>query len=146
MKTRLNIKNFRIFDEDGAIFEINPITILTGCNSSGKSSMVKAVMLLNSFLGQIKKDIENGNEVDFSKYKLDFTQYPMNLLGRFDKVVNNRSESRKITIEYTVYSLIISKDVNVKLVFSANENDDLNNGYLENINISIDEDIFYDRR
>mgnify|MGYP003297928657 FL=1 len=58
MKTRLNIKNFRIFDEDGAIFEINPITILTGCNSSGKSSMVKAVMLLNSFLGQIKKDID----------------------------------------------------------------------------------------
>lgn len=144
MKTRLNIKNFRIFDEDGAIFEINPITILTGCNSSGKSSAVKAIMLLNSFLSQIKKDIENGKEVDdFSKYKLDFTQYPMNLLGRFDKVVNNRSESRKITIEYTVYSLIISKDVNVKLVFSANENDDLNNGYLENITISIDEDIFY---
>ena len=143
MKTRLNIKNFRIFDEDGAIFELNPITILTGCNSSGKSTMVKAVMLLNSFLSQIKKDIDNNNEVELSKYKLDFTQYPMNLLGRFDKVVNNRSESRKITIEYTVYSLIISKDVNVKLVFSANENDDLNNGYLENITISIDEDIFY---
>lgn len=143
MKTKLNIKNFRIFDEDGAIFEINPITILTGCNSSGKSSMVKAVMLLNSFLSQIKKDIENGNEVDLRKYKLDFTQYPMNLLGRFDKVVNNRSESRKITIEYTVYSLIISKDVNVKLVFSANKNDDLNNGYLENITISIDGDFFY---
>ena len=143
MKTRLNIKNFRIFDEDGAIFELNPITILTGCNSSGKSSMVKAVMLLNSFLSQIKKDIDNNNEVELSKYKLDFTQYPMNLLGRFDKVVNDKSESPKVTIEYTVYSLIISKDVDVKLVFSADEHDDLNNAYLENISVCIDGEILY---
>lgn len=46
MNTKITIKNFRVFDEDGVTFELNPLTILTGCNSSGKSSMVKAILLL----------------------------------------------------------------------------------------------------
>ena len=55
MKTRFHIKNFRVFDENGVTFDLKPITILTGANSSGKSSMVKAMFLLDGFLGQIKK-------------------------------------------------------------------------------------------
>ena len=41
------LKNFRSFGEDGADFELAPITVLTGCNSAGKSSLVKALMLLS---------------------------------------------------------------------------------------------------
>lgn len=143
MKTKLNIKNFRIFDEKGVTFEINPITILTGANSSGKSSMVKAVFLLNSFLSQIKADLDKGEEVKLDKYKLDFSTYPNNLLGRFDKVVHNGSKSKTVTFEYTVYSLMLSKDVTVQLVFSADENDELNNAYLEKISFSTKEGVFY---
>ena len=80
MKTRLSIKNFRVFDENGVTFELNPITILTGSNSSGKSSVVKAICLLNSFLRQIKKAVDNGEKIELDKYKLDFNQYPINLL------------------------------------------------------------------
>ena len=143
MKSKLKIKNFRVFDEKGVIFEMNPITILTGSNSSGKSTVVKAVFLLNSFLSQIKKAIENGEPIDLSKYKLDFTTYPNNLLGRFDKVVHDGSESRSVTFEYSVYSLMLSKDVNVQLVFSSDENDELNNAYLDSITMSTDDGIFY---
>lgn len=143
MKSKLNIKNFRVFDDKGVIFEMNPITILTGSNSSGKSTAVKAVFLLNSFLSQIKKAIENGAPIELSKYKLDFTTYPNNLLGRFDKVVHDGSESRSVTFEYSVYSLMLSKDVNVQLVFSADENDELNNAYLDSITMSTDEGMFY---
>lgn len=143
MKTSLNIKNFRVFDENGVSFEINPITILTGSNSSGKSSVVKAIFLLNSFLSQIKKAIENGDPVQLDKFKLDFTMYPNNLLGRFDKVVHEGTESRTVTIEYTVHSLMLSKDVNVQLVFSADENDVLNNAYLDSITMSTNEGVFY---
>ena len=32
-----SIKNFRSFGNDGADFELAPITVLTGCNSAGKS-------------------------------------------------------------------------------------------------------------
>ena len=49
MNTNLTIKNFRVFDEEGVTIELKPLTILTGCNSSGKSSVVKAVLLLNDF-------------------------------------------------------------------------------------------------
>ena len=108
MKTTLNIKNFRVFDENGVTFELNPVSILTGSNSSGKSSVVKAIFLLNSFLSQIKRAIENGNPIELDKYKLDFTTYPNNLLGRFDKVVHDGSESNSITIEYTTHSLMLS--------------------------------------
>ena len=55
MNTKLTIKNFRVFDENGVTIDLSPITILTGCNSSGKSSIVKAVILLDSFLKQVKE-------------------------------------------------------------------------------------------
>lgn len=143
MKTSINIKNFRIFDENGVSFEFNPITILTGSNSSGKSSAVKAIFLLNSFLAQIKKADENGDAIELNKYKLDFTQYPNNLLGRFDKVINQKSNAKTISIGFSTYSLILSKDVYVELVFSANENDVLNNAYLDSIKMSTDDGVFY---
>ena len=143
MKTTLNIKNFRVFDENGVTIELNPVSILTGSNSSGKSSVVKAIFLLNSFLAQTKRAIENSDPIELDKYKLDFTTYPNNLLGRFDKVVHDGSQAKTVTIEYTTYSLMLSKEVIVQLVFSSDENDELNNAFLESMSMSTDEGVFY---
>lgn len=143
MKTNIAIKNFRVFDENGVTIELNPITILTGCNSSGKSSIVKAIFLLDSFLNQIQKDIDNGNPIRLNEYKLDFNTYPNSLLGRFDKVVHSGSSSQQVTMEYTVYSLMLSKDVTVRLVFSADSNDQLNNAYLDSISMSTIDGVFF---
>lgn len=143
MNTKFTIKNFRVFDENGVSIDIRPLTILTGCNSSGKSSIVKAAFLLNSLIKQVNKSIEEGEQIQLSKYKLDFTQYPNNLLGRFDKVIPNDSESHKVTLGYTVYSHMISKDVYVELTFEEDINDDLNNAYLTAISMSTDEGVFY---
>ena len=146
MKTNINIKNFRVFDDKGASFDINPLTILTGSNSSGKSSAVKAIFLLNSFLAQIKKAVVNGETIELDKYKLDFTKYPNNLLGRFDKVVNRNSNNKSISIGFSIHSLMLSKEVYVNLVFSADENDVLNNAFLESFEMSTDEGLFYSSR
>lgn len=143
MKTAFNIKNFRVFDENGVSFEFNPITILTGSNSSGKSSAVKAIFLLNSFLAQIKKAVANGDAIELDKYKLDFTNYPNNLLGRFDKVVNEKSNNKTISIGFSVYSLMLFKEVYVELIFSADENDVLNNAFLDSVSMSTNEGVFY---
>ncbi|MCR4826336.1 MAG: hypothetical protein K5882_05220 [Bacteroidales bacterium] len=43
---KYTVKNFKIFDEKGVTFDIAPITMLTGCNSSGKSSLVKSMTVL----------------------------------------------------------------------------------------------------
>lgn len=143
MNTQLSIKNFRVFDENGVRIDIKPLTILTGCNSSGKSSIVKAAFLLNSFMKQVNEAIENGDEIELSKYKIDFTGYPNNLLGRFDKVIPFGSSSQKMSLGYTIHSYMLSKDVDVELVFTADKNDDLNNAYLTSISMSTDEGVFY---
>lgn len=143
MDTKFTIKNFRVFDENGVSFDLKPLTILTGCNSSGKSSIVKALLLLNDFLSQIKNAIDKGNEVELADYKIDFYKYPLNLLGRFDKTVHEGSENHRITMEYVIYSRMISKDVTVQLVFAADDNDGLNNAYLHRITISTVDGVVY---
>ncbi len=143
MNTNLIIKNFRVFDEDGVKVEIKPLTILTGCNSSGKSTIVKAAFLLYSFMKQVSNAIENGDKLELNKFKLDFTCYPNNLLGRFDKVIPTGSSFQKVTLGYTVFSYMISQDVDVNLVFAVDKNDDLNNAYLDTISISNEDGVFY---
>ena len=143
MNTKFTIKNFRVFDENGVSIDIKPLTILTGCNSSGKSSIVKAAFLLNSFMNQINNAIEKGEKIQLSKYKLDFTQYPNNLLGRFDKIIPDGSSSHKVTLGYTIHSCLISKDVDVEFVFAVDKNDDLNNAYLVSIKMSTDDGVLY---
>ena len=143
MNTKFSIKNFRVFDENGVSIDIKPLTILTGCNSSGKSSIARSTLLLNSFLSQIKKAMDNGDPVNLSNYKMDFTSYPNNLFGTFNNVIPEGSSLRKISLGYTVYSLMLSKDVDVQLVFYSEENDKLNNAYLFSISMSIDGKVFF---
>ncbi|MCR4559771.1 MAG: AAA family ATPase, partial [Bacteroidales bacterium] len=102
MNTKLTIKNFRVFDEDGVTVDLKPITVLTGCNSSGKSSVVKAALMLNEFWKQQKDKLHTHG------VKIDFTTYPINLLGRFEKVLNNGENSKSFVCEYSVYSPLIS--------------------------------------
>jgi predicted ATPase len=45
MITDLSLKNFKAFEEES--FEFGPLTILSGLNSSGKSSVIQAIRLLN---------------------------------------------------------------------------------------------------
>lgn len=71
---KFTLKNFRSFKEL-AEFELRPINILTGQNNSGKSSLIKALVLLqNAPLS-----------------KLDFSKEPNNL-GEFKMVLNDDCE------------------------------------------------------
>jgi predicted ATPase len=45
MITNLSLKNFKAFEEES--FEFRPLTILSGLNNSGKSSVIQALRLLN---------------------------------------------------------------------------------------------------
>lgn len=129
MRYQYRIKNFRVFDEDGVQLNISPITILTGCNSSGKSSIVKSMLLVNQTLNELsqKGKLKTG-------IMLDFTEKGNNLLGTFDNVIHRGSESKEITIEYTVPSLLLNEDVVVSMKFERHWG--LNSGVLTEINIS----------
>jgi len=121
-----SIKNFRSFGEDGADFELAPITVLTGCNSAGKSSLVKALLLLS-------KTHENEIGGELSR-KTPSTIFPVSIqelaLGKFDNVLNKKSNNRSIEMSYTIWSNCLQEEVRVKRNFISKKNDVLNNGEL----------------
>ncbi len=133
MKTTLTIKNFRIFDSEGSTFDINPITILTGCNNSGKSSLVKACAL---FADWIKSTYEN---VKQDGYLAHMFRTPLRVtldylkLGQINSVLNNKN--REITLQFT-YSNLSLEDITVTYVFTKNDKDIANNAWLSSINIT----------
>ena len=133
MNTKYTIKNFRVFDSEGAEIKLNPLTLLTGCNSSGKSSIVKSLLLLCDYLSQLKEDKENGKEVKLTAHKLDFTKKPHNLLGKFSKVVNEKSTDNVISMSIQVHSYMLMQDVVLELSFGIDENDNMSNGYIKSV-------------
>ena len=73
MRTEYTIKNFRAFDENGVTVKFSPITILTGTNSSGKSSIVKSMVLLDTYRNSLKKNYEN-NQLESTYTTLNFSE------------------------------------------------------------------------
>ena len=110
-----SLKNFRSFGEEGADFELAPITVLTGCNSAGKSSLVKAQLLLEQAL----KDEKTNLHVSDKELKL----------GNFSKIINNRAKNGTVTFSYVIHSNLLCEDVRVILEFIDN-NDEVGDGKL----------------
>lgn len=125
MNTKFTLKKFRCFDSKGVTIDLRPITLLTGCNSSGKSSIVKALMLLSDYFQGTNK---NGKKYLFEQH-LDFTKKPHNLLGNFAKVVNKKSEEGIITMAICSHSRILQENVYLELLFEQSK-DELLNGTL----------------
>ena len=110
-----SLKNFRSFGEEGADFELAPITVLTGCNSAGKSSLVKSQLLLEQAL----KDEKANLHVSDKELKL----------GNFSKIINNRAKNGIVTFSYVTHSKLLYEDVRVTLEFIDN-NDVVGDGKL----------------
>lgn len=119
MNPIFSLKNFRSFSEDGADFELAPITVLTGRNSAGKSSMAKALVLLSR--------MPNHRRVVSPSLKL----YAKDLrLGNYEKVLHKNAADNEIVFAYKVWSNYLQEEVQVKRFFNSKKNDDLNDGYM----------------
>lgn len=85
-RLHLNINGFKCFKED-THFELNNITLLTGANSAGKSSVVQSLLLL--------KNISQSSHSDFdtSLVELDLNdeKYALNL-GTYDDIKTKSNE------------------------------------------------------
>lgn len=129
MNTRYTIKNFRVFDSEGVTVEIAPLTFLVGCNSSGKSSIVKSLSLLKSFFREEKTP---GHPAVGSV--IDFSVKPNDSLGSFRNAVRSGSREKAVTLQYDVYSKYIDDDVTVSLML---EDGDLGNAVVRQVRISL---------
>lgn len=115
-----SLKNFRSFGEDGADFELAPITVLTGCNSAGKSSLVKALMLLSPS----REGVSYTESLQVSSKDL--------CLGGYKNVAH---KDGKIIMSYKVWSADLQEILVVTRKFCAKRNDELNDGALFHLTV-----------
>lgn len=120
-----SLKNFRSFGEESADFELAPITVLTGCNSAGKSSLVKAQLLLEPVLKELVKGKGASDlELHVSGKEL--------MLGRFSKIINNHATNGIVSFTYEVFSNYLYDKIRVTLEF-VKKNDVVDDGDLSSI-------------
>ena len=132
MNTQLEIKNFRVFGLDGASVGFKPITILTGCNSSGKSTIVKSLLFLKEFFRKASDDLIRTGKYRPSLYNVEFT-LPELSLKSFSSAVNRLHKDQPIVISYTASSLEF--DYKVELSFRRKESDAFDRAWLNSMSV-----------
>ncbi len=119
----LGLHNFRIFN-NSTVLDFAPITVLTGPNNSGKSSILKALLLLKENLrpnAHLTMDIEKLNFLNGS-----------HKLGSFDSCINKDGDKDHIAFALP-FNLISSSDT---IILSYTRiNNKINNGHLKDITI-----------
>lgn len=126
---KFGIQNFRVFDKEGSTVNIKPITLLTGANSSGKSSMTKALLLLEDFLSQYAENKQIGQCV------LNFSSDRFRL-GNYSNVLNRRADADdRIVFSYINHSDFLNLDAKVSLSFMSNPNDQEGKGHFDSCEI-----------
>ena len=87
MMTKLEIKNFKAFRT--LQLTISPLTVLTGLNSTGKSSVLQALLLLKQSYGEASQ----GNNLILNGAYLN--------LGLSNDILNEKTEEELIEINYS---------------------------------------------
>ena len=129
-------------------FDLVPLTILTGANSSGKSSLFKALLLM-------------GNNVESNSfYKLDFTGTQHNL-GSFQDAINKKCDKDKIVFRFylnypfqstrkypmpsgrKLTNIYLSPEFEskTKMILEVSYKEDNNNGLLASLHISVEDEM-----
>jgi len=107
MIEKIGIQNMRVF-KDTAEFELAPITILTGANNSGKSTLQKLLFLLKNSIRS-----QNGNILLDS---LNFDEESISTIGDFQSNLSFNSQSEKLCFSFVINDKGLGK-LNIRLVF-----------------------------
>ncbi|MDS1032820.1 AAA family ATPase [Porphyromonadaceae sp. NP-X] len=118
---KIGFENFRVF-KDKSLFELAPITVLTGANNSGKSTVIKGLKLFQNFWGQ------NG-----FKDKLEFEK-GIHQLGDFEMALSKYSDNKELIVTYE-FDHIVFGTLTVELIFQLEDSSQLKNGILRSARI-----------
>ncbi|RFP64355.1 hypothetical protein D0N36_14290 [Hymenobacter lapidiphilus] len=88
---QLAVDNFRVFASP-ANFELSPITILTGRNNAGKSSLIKSLLLLADYLEQDDQTV----------LRLDGPRARRHKISQFNNLKNWETAADTVSLSYTV--------------------------------------------
>jgi energy-coupling factor transporter ATP-binding protein EcfA2 len=113
----ISFENFRVF-LDRSEFDLAPITILTGANSSGKSTIIKGLKLFQLFWKQ-------GGFGDFLRFENG--NHP---LCNFEMTLSKHSEKQELIARYSINHVLFDS-LHVELIFEQVKGDPLKNGILK---------------
>ena len=122
---RIGLTNFRVFKKRTEL-ALAPITILTGTNSSGKSSVLKAFQLL-------QENIKDIGYLNFSEGE--------HKLGNFELALNRDAQNKTITFIAPIdlgFNQDKLEDIYADLVYQLDESNDLKFGKLIRLSICLE--------
>lgn len=95
----IGLQNFRVFEKDNTFFDFAPINILIGKNSSGKSSLIKSILLLAD---TITKDATDGllgglASIEYLSFDGDKVEHH---LGSFWETLNKNNKKKGVISFY----------------------------------------------
>lgn len=120
MITRFNIHNFKIF-QDNTEFVFRPITFITGANSSGKTSLVKALLVLGEYIETLRDQFALKGTFDPASNNLNLSAKHLKL-GSFQSCCNKNSGNETITFGFETTTDLAPYAFHVELVFCKAEN------------------------
>lgn len=136
------VTNFRLFGSEGAEIIFRPVTLFTGANSSGKSSLVKSIVVFQSFLQSLIDDYRRDGGYNPFFHTLDTSSSNKNLkLGGFSSVVNRSTKSARVSFTLTVQPRIaLYTEYRITYSFISNPTKSLDDGKLVAISFYRGED------
>jgi predicted ATPase len=122
--SNFGVGNFRAF-KDLYNFEFAPITVLTGTNSSGKSSLLKAILLIQSMF-------KENSKLDFP---FQIIEIPRDLnLGNYATLKNEDSKDHRIYFKLPFSLDDTEEDFSIKLTYTRSGG--AKHGSLDNLSLT----------
>ncbi len=134
-------QNFRIFTKDTCDFHFKPITFLTGSNSSGKSSLVKAIMVVRDYIESLRNRYSIDGTFNPSEFNLNLSSMDLKM-GTYISCVNKDSDEDTISFTYDASSDLAPFLFEVTLSFGKSSKGDAGvEGELISIEIKLSDEV-----
>jgi predicted ATPase len=128
----LSLENFKIFSEKYE-FEFAPITILTGANGTGKSTVNQALKLLSKLFRD--KITDSNNDINLGSLLKSIESIDVeDKVGEFKNYVNKKNK-KDIKISFPSMIEFYPNQLKTELIYS-NSNKEFSSGILKEININ----------
>lgn len=132
--TGFGLENFRVFKKK-QYFDLKPITIITGANSSGKSSVIKGLKLLKSNMPAFRWDLTLPYKLLVSEDKFG------HLLGSFKQIINyGNSENDSISFSVPVSLKMVNTKFIASLSFRPGLGNEENEFHLKEFAVYLEDD------
>lgn len=135
------VSNFRLFGEKGTEVRFRPVTILTGPNSSGKSSFVKAIRGYADYCNNVLNEFRRDGSFNPAREVLDLYRPELKIKG-FSSAKNKDASADSLVSFTHSCATIASCCDNYQITHSFDTKKDgvLDVGSLESISVSLNDE------